>query len=160
MKKKKLKKSTTKNVSVPQIFRNAVKNAKSEIIKRQPKTVSDAVKFGVKAAKVFVKKHKVPKSDAVDKLPRVIPVPKIGGALPLIPIFAGLSALGALMGGSTGVANAVISANKAKKDFSEAKRHNETMEAISIGRRGGHGLYLKPYKSGFGLYLKPFPKNV
>ncbi|KAF2889561.1 hypothetical protein ILUMI_16612 [Ignelater luminosus] len=41
------------------------------------------------------------------KTPRVITVPKTGGILPLIPIFAGLSALGALSGGAAGIAKAV-----------------------------------------------------
>lgn len=66
---------------------------------------------------------------------RIIPAPKIGGVLPMIPIFAGLSALGALMGGSAGVANAVVSANKAKNDLKEVQRHNQLIEAIALGTR-------------------------
>lgn len=88
----------------------------------------------------------------------MISVPKLGGALPLIPIFAGLSALGALMGGTASVANAVVNANDAKKRLGEAQRHNETMEAIALGRtsKKGDGLYLEPYKRGYGLFLKPY----
>lgn len=157
----KKKKSSTK--SVPQIFRKAIKNAKSEIKNQQPKTIPNAVKLAIQAAKVAVKNHKISKSVAQSGIPRIIPVPKIGGVLPLIPIFAGLSALGALMGGSAGVANAVISANKAKKDFKEAQRHNQTMEAIAIGgkkMKNGNGLYLMPYKKGLGLFLSPYSKNL
>ena len=46
----------------------------------------------IKAARIAVKKVGGAKKI---KMPRVIPIPKVGGILPLIPIFAGLSALGA-----------------------------------------------------------------
>ena len=65
--------------------------------------------------------------------------------LPLIPIFAGLSALGALTGG---IANVV-------KTVGEFNRNTPT--------HLGKGLYLTPYKgesykiqNGDGLYLKPY----
>lgn len=90
------------------------------------------------------------------KTPRIIPVPKSGGLLPLIPLFAGLSALGALAGGASGIATAVNKAKSAQKQLEEAQRHNQTMEAIAMK---GSGLYLKPYKKGLGLYLKPQKKN-
>lgn len=91
-------------------------------------------------------------------IPRVIPLPKTGGILPLIPIFAGLSALGALSGGAAGIAKAVNDTQSAKDKLQESKRHNETMEAIALGKKGS-GLYLKKYKSGYGLYLRKMPKN-
>lgn len=84
-------------------------------------------------------------------LPRVIPINHTGGILPLIPIFAGLSALGALSGGAASIATAVNRANAARKELAESSRHNKTMEAIAIGK----GAYLKPYKKGMGLFLKP-----
>ena len=48
---------------------------------------------------------------------RILPVPKnVGGFLPfLIPIFAGLSATGALAGGAAGIAKAVNDSNAAKR---------------------------------------------
>lgn len=82
---------------------------------------------------------------------RVINIPKRGGFLPLIPIFAGLSALGALSGGAAGIAKAVQDANAAKSQLEESQRHNKTMEAIAMGK----GLYLKPYKTVLGLFLRP-----
>lgn len=148
-----------KKAPILKIFREAVKNARSEIKIQKPKTVPDAAEIGLQAAKITIKNHKLPKKLG---LPRIIPVPKIGGVLPLIPIFAGLSALGALVGGSAGVANAVVAANNAKRSLKESQRHNETMEAIALGGRNaktGAGLYLKPYKNGLGLYLSPYPKN-
>lgn len=154
------KKKQKKSVSIPSAFRLAMKNAKSKLKQHKPKSMADATALAVQAAKAAIKPLSIPKNGAVGGLPRVIPVPKIGGIIPLIPVFAGLSALGALMGGSAGVASAVISANKAKKDLNEMKRHNQTVEAISLGKRGGSGLYLKHYKKGYGLYLRQFnPKN-
>lgn len=159
--KKKTKKGVKKAV-IKQVFQKAIKEAKSEISKKKPQTVPSAAELALGAAKAAIKNHKIPKKNIQSGLPRIIPVPKFGGVLPLVPIFAGLSALGALMGGSASVANAVVSANNAKKNFKEAQRHNETMEAISIGRNAktGSGLYLMPYKKGYGLYLSPIPKNA
>lgn len=92
------------------------------------------------------------------KAPRVLPLPKkIGGFLPLIPLFAGLSAVGALAGGAAGVAKAVNDAQMARKKYEEMARHNRTMEAIGLSR--GSGLYLKPYRKGVGLYLDGTTKN-
>ena len=86
--------------------------------------------------------------------PRILPIPdKIGGTLPfLIPLFAGLSATGALAGGVAGVAKEVNDARSAREQLKENKRHNTTMKSIALGK--GRGLYLKPYKTGMGLYLK------
>lgn len=88
--------------------------------------------------------------------PRIIEIPKTGGFLPLIPIFAGLSALGALSGGAAGIAKAVQDAKAAQQQLKESERHNKTMEAIAMGK----GLYLKPYRKGLGLYLKPYRKGL
>ncbi|KAJ8981576.1 hypothetical protein NQ317_002604 [Molorchus minor] len=68
------------------------------------------------------------------KTPRILPLPKTGGILPLIPIFAGLSALGALSEGAAAVARTVIDAKKSKEKLDEAQRHNKTMEAIALGK--------------------------
>lgn len=96
-------------------------------------------------------------SPAIIQIPQIIPIPKTGGMLPLIPIFAGLSALGTLAGGTAGVVRAIAAASEAKKELKENKRHNQMMEAISIGKsRKGNGLFLKPYGKGYGLYLKPY----
>lgn len=130
-------------------FETLVKNVRVAIKKRKPTRVCDAVKAAVDLTKKIKKIQQI-------KIPRVIPIPKTGGALPLIPIFAGLSALGALVGGSANVAKTVAEVNSAKSQLKESQRHNKTMEAIAIGKsKTGDGLYLKPYKSGYGLYLSP-----
>lgn len=87
---------------------------------------------------------------------RTLPLPKSGGVLPLLPIFAGLSALGSLAGGAAGVAKAITETKDARKRLGEMQRHNETMEAIAL--RQGRGLYIRPYKKGLGLYMAPYQK--
>lgn len=87
---------------------------------------------------------------------RIIKIPKTGGILPLIPIFAALSALGSLGGGAAAVAKAVGDAKAAKQNLKEQERHNKAMESVALGK----GLHLGLYKRGFGLYLRPYqPKN-
>ena len=76
----------------------------------------------------------------------------MGGLLPLIHFFAGLSATCALAGGAAGVIKAINETKAAESQLEESRRHNKTMEAIAFGK----GLYMKPYKTGFGLYMKPY----
>ena len=58
---------------------------------------------------------------------RVIPVPSnIGGAVPLIPLFAGLDA-------SASVAKIGNCVNSAKGQLTETARHNKYMEEIAAG---------------------------
>ena len=85
------------------------------------------------------------------KIPKILAVPGvIGAGLPLITIFAGLSALGALTNGVTGIAKAVNESKSAKNQLEEANRHNKMMERIAMGK----GLYLRPYRVGSGLKLR------
>jgi len=99
----------------------------------------------LRAAKLAIKKAGGRKNIRV---PRIIPFEsKSGSALPLIPILAGLSAVGSLLGGASAVAKTVIDTRNAKKQMEETKRHNAAMEAV------GKGLYLKKSKCGYGLYL-------
>lgn len=135
--------SRTKHIG----FKNVLQKIKKHVLKNKPYNVGDAIKLALNAAKQLKKKIK-PSGKS-----RVIPIPKVGGILPLIPIFAGLSALGALSGGAAGIAKAVSDARSAKKQLDEASRHNRTMESIAMGK----GLYLKPYKTGLGVFLRPPP---
>lgn len=84
--------------------------------------------------------------------PRVIPIPKKGGVLPLIPIFAGLSALGALTGG---VANVVKVINDLKSNRNSPVHLGKGMylspyKGVSYKITKGEGMYLTPYKRGGG----------
>ncbi|KAL7294509.1 hypothetical protein TKK_0012500 [Trichogramma kaykai] len=113
---------------------------------KRGKTSESVIKSAISGAREAVKKAGGRKKV---KIPRVLPVSgKIGGALPfLIPLFAGLSAVGALGGGAAGIAKAVNDAKAAERQLHETKKHNRKMEAIALGK----GLYLKPYKTGLGL---------
>lgn len=139
-------------------FRNIVKSIKHTLKQEKPENTKHAITTALLAAK-----HAKKLIAAHVQSPRIIPIPKTGGMLPLIPIFAGLSALGSLAGGTAGVVRAIGSANEAKRQLEESKRHNDMMEAIAIGKsKKGSGLFLKPYRNGYGLYLKPYAleKNV
>lgn len=117
--------------------------AKRQVQKMKPRCKKVAIKMAIAAAKELT-------DDTSVKLPRIISVPKTGGVLPLIPIFAGLSAVGALAGGVSGIAKAIHDFEAAKKQLSELKRHNEKMEGLCIGK----GLQVKRYKSGYGISIK------
>lgn len=154
-KKKKTKKKKNSTAKIGRLLHTAVKSAKIALNKENPKTMSDAVRVAIQAAKSSMENNPLtsPSPKNIYNIQRVIPVPKIGGVLPLIPIFAGLSAIGALAGGSAAVANAIVTANNAKQQLKETERHNQMMEAIALGRnRRGDGVFLKPYRSGLGLY--------
>lgn len=130
-------------------FHTMVSNIKSRLKKHKPKNNKSLIKMAYTIAKRMIKNKNVKV-----RVPRIIPVPKTGGILPLIPIFAGLSALGALAGGAAGIAKTVNEYKSAQKNLQESQRHNKMMESIAIGK----GLYIKPHKKGKGLYLSP-PKN-
>lgn len=127
-------------------FNTFLKKVKQAVQLRKPPNVGRAITIGLKSAKLLRRKRNV-------SIPKVVPIPtKTGGALPLIPIFAGLSALGAISGGAAGIATAVNKVRAAEETLKEAKRHNRAMESIVMGK----GVYLAPYKKkGYGLYLKP-----
>lgn len=125
-------------------FKTVVSRIQSQIKKLKPNNHTSAIKYAYEAAKKLFPKN------CHYRLPRIIPIPKTGGILPLIPIFAGLSALGALAGGAAGVAKTVNDYRTAQKNLQESERHNKTMESIAIGK----GLYIKPYKKGRGLFIK------
>ena len=74
----------------------------------------------------------------------------------LIPMFAGLSATGALAGGAAaGITKAVNDPKAPKQQLEENKRHNKTMESVALGNglAMGNG-NLKSHKVGLGLHLK------
>lgn len=124
-----------------------VVNAAKKSMKKKTKKARVAIKSALVGARRVIKRRG---GKSNFKIPKILPVPKvIGSGLPLIPIFAGLSALGALTNGVTGVAKAINEAKSAKNQLEEANRHNKMMESIAMGK----GLYLRPYKAGSGLRL-------
>lgn len=118
--------------------------------KRNPST-KNLIRQSLLAVKKVLNKKKI------SHLPRIISLPKTGGVLPLIPIFAGLSALGTLTGGVAGIVKTLNETKHAREQLNESQRHNRMMEAVALRR--GRGLYLKPYKSGLGLFVNVLSKK-
>lgn len=149
-KKKRALKNKKKN---PTSFIHLVKNAKMAIKEFKPDNLDAAIKIAMAST------HESKKGKNVRE-PRTIKLPSIkGGVLPLVPIFAGLGALGSIVGSAAGVANAINNVRKGQKELNESKRHNQAMESIALGTRKGRGYYLHTSKKGSGYYLKRFPKN-
>lgn len=119
----------------------------NEVKKKSKKSKENMLEEAVLAARKAVKKIGGKKKLRV---PRVLPVPKVGGVIPLVPIFAALSAAGALSGGIANVVKAVNRTKVAQRELDEKKRHNKTMEKIALGK----GLYLQPFRKGLGIHYK------
>lgn len=100
--------------------------------------MSKIIKTAVGAAKKHAHKNKKTKP------PRIIRVPKSGGAIALIPTMSGLSALGMLAGGVSNIVK-VIS-------------HIVSKNSAPVGL--GRGLYLKPYSTTGGGAYKIAGKTV
>lgn len=130
-----------------------IKGAKTAIKKQKPENINAAVRIALAS----VKKAKQGKKIAI---PRIIKLPTVtGSALPLIAIFAGLSALGSIVGSANGIVKAINETKMATKQLDESKRHNSEMESIAIGNKTGKGFSVKKNKGGKGFYLAPFPTN-
>ena len=124
-------------------FQSVTKKIKKNMLIEKPTNIDSALKLALKT----VNENNI--NGSIKAPPRVIKIPKTGGILPLIPIFAALSALGALSGGAAGIAKPVNDARAAKQQLTESQRHHKSMESIALGK----GLYLRPYKTGLGLFF-------
>lgn len=148
---KRKKKNTKKKKQVS--FASLVKNAKIAIKERKPEDIESAIKVAVNSIKKSKKGRNI-------RQPRTIKVPTItGGILPLLPIFAGLGALGTIVGSSAGIVNAINQVRKGQIELDESRRHNRVMESIAIGNKDGKGFYLHTNKHGKGFYLTQQRKN-
>lgn len=138
-------------------FRSGVVLKAKEMVKKAgiKKDLEKASRIALKAAQESVRTAGGRKK--IHQPPRIIPISRQGGFLPLIPLLSGLSAIGGLSGGIANIVKAVKDIKRGRKELEEAQRHNRTMEAIALGKRGS-GLYLKPYRKGCALYLSQ-PKN-
>lgn len=136
-------------------FQRLVKNARIAIRKSKPQTINEAISTALQSVK------KTRKGKKVDAPKRIIQLPKSGGILPIVPILAGLSALGSVASSAVGVYKTINEIRNANKRIAERNENN-----VKVGNglylkpyKGGNGLYLQPYKGGKGLYLKPYSKN-
>ena len=82
---------------------------------------------------------------------------KNGGIFPfLIPLLAGLGAVGSLAGGAAGIAKTVMTSKAKEKELEEQKRNNLELEKLARG----DGMYINPWKSyGMSLDVKDFINN-
>lgn len=140
-------------------FAVLVKSAKAGIKKSKATTVGSAIMAALRSAKKMRKGKRI-------KMPRIIKVPNIsGGILPILPILAGLGAVGSLVGSASNVVKTIDGIRNAKRQLAESVRHNKAMEmkvgsGLYLGvRKNGSGLYLRPHLKGKGLFLKPASKN-
>jgi len=150
----KKRKNTKAKKTGKNLFNYAVRKAKAELKQRKMKNLKDAINISQSIARHIFKGKRAPNS----VIPRIIPLPKTGGFLPLAPIMAAIGALGGLGGlvsGASSIAKTIHDIKNARDHLAEAKRHNRALESVSIGK----GLYLRPYKKGYGLYKHMYPKN-
>lgn len=136
-------KNIKKSSGLKKTFKNIVSHTKKHIRNIKPKCKKFLMELAYETAQEIA-------ADLPVKLPRVIPVPKTGGFLPLVPILAGLSAAGSLAGGVAGIKKAIKGFKMAKKQFEESRRHNKQIESCYIGK----GLQLKPYRDGLGIFVE------
>lgn len=122
-------------------FKRVVSFARNHIQKAKPKCKKLAIELALAAIKELA-------SNSNMEIPRVIPLPKTGGFLPLIPIITGLSAAGAFVKKTSAVARLIKKFQTAQKKWAALKKNNQTFETVSLGK----GLQLKPYKDGLGIY--------
>jgi len=150
-KKKKKKKKNGKKKSKKMImsFGSLVRKARSAVKGVKEKDIRDASSLRNKVQDAL---NAVGSRKGIKKMSgsRIIPIPKSGGMLPLIPIIAGISKIGAIAGGASTIVNAIrdiINMRKSLKNNPEGQR------------QVGNGLFLAPYRKGYGLFLSPYPKN-
>lgn len=132
-------------------LKNKKKRGKINFMDLVKSSKVDDVSSILRASKVAYKKAKMNlRGKTKPSPPRVLPLPKEGGFLQfLVPLMAGLSAVGSLAGGAASVAKAINEVKEAKLKLEEQKRHNMAME----GQKVGNGLYLKPHRDGYGLFI-------
>lgn len=118
------KRKTIKMVTFGKGLVSKIRKTLGESKSRKVQDLRTISNTAVKAARKHLKnaggKHNI-------RIPRIIPIPKVGGLLPLIPIFAGLSALGSLSGAAAGVAKALQTIKANREQLLETNRHNKSM---------------------------------
>lgn len=142
LKSSKTRKLKTSGNGIKSKFNHIITHIKKRLANSKPSCKKAAIDLAIAAAREII-------SDSSVKLPRYIPVPKTGGFLPLIPLFAGLSAIGSLAGGAADIAKVVKDVKDAQERLKEMKRHNGKIESLSIGK----GLRLKQYNNGLKICL-------
>ncbi len=151
------KRKTGGSLTLPQLIRILRQHVQPL---RRGKGISfkDDVPVGLKkyAAKSLKLARKKAKGKTKIKVPRVIPIPKTGGALPLVPILAGIAAVKTIAGGVDTIVNTVKNIVEAKrKIFPGSKETVPVGKGLFLsGRNKGYGLFLDSEPRGYGFYLE------
>lgn len=121
-------------------FKKLIAHTKRVLKKLKPQTSNQILDTALVAAKNFGVQKNISK-------PKIIELPRSGGSLGLVPIFAGLNALGTVVGGAAALVRAIKSTNDGKTAIQWHGAKN-----VHIGS----GMFLRPYKQGYGIYLNPY----
>jgi len=151
--KKKRKSKMKKQIGGNLTFSSLVKKAKKSLKGTKAENIQDTPSLH-KAVETAMSAIAGSRKGAVKGLKRkngsrIIPIPKTGGILPLIPILAGIAKVGAIAGGASTIVNAIREMMNLRKN----------KDSASTGKKIGKGMFLGPYRKGYGLFLSPFPKN-
>ncbi len=121
-------------------FSSALHQARNAI--RNTKSLDNAVKNALIALR------KLPPGNR-KSVPRVIPIPKLGGGIPIVPILAGLNAFGRIAGTVGTIIDTI-------KEIIDIKRKifngGGLLRKYPLTSITGGTLYIGPYRKGVGLY--------
>ncbi len=119
---------------------------------KENNATGDLKKYASKSLQLARKRAKGKK---IIRVPRIVPIPKTGGALPLIPILAGIAAVKTIAGGVDTIVNTVKNIVDAKrKIFPGSKETVPVGKGLFLsGRKKGYGLFLDSDTRGYGLFL-------
>jgi len=114
---RKRKSSTNKKKS----FASTVSQTRRILKRRNPTSIDEAIQISQQSIPPSFqrgqrrRRGRLGLANNISNIPRVIPLPKIGGFLPLIPILTALGALGGLASGGSGVAKAINAVKNGKE---------------------------------------------
>ena len=138
--KKSIKKRSKKRVKGSGItFHQLLQKAKKTV--RAKKFKPTDIQAAVNRTLASIKKYKVRTSPG-----RVLPIPKSGGAIPIIPILTALKHVGTILRGIGTVVESVKQVKAIKDQF----KHQSTVPETRIG----NGLIVGPHKKGLGIFVR------
>lgn len=121
-------------------YLDMIRKVKDVMKKKRANNLENAVQVALEE----IKKDE----QAVPKVRRIIPIPKKGSEISsLVPLFAGLSAVGVVPKDGEGIMKAVMITSKARKDLMEGLQVTNHIELFD-------NLILKLHKSGLALETK------
>lgn len=134
------KNSAKKRVGSGITFNQLVKKAKKSV--KSKKSKSNNLESAVQQTLSAIKKYKVKNPPG-----RVLPIPKSGGAIPLIPILSALNHIGTLIGGVGAIVEGVKQIKSVRDQY---KNRSSSTPETHIGQ----GIVFGPHKKGFGIFIK------